>query len=160
MSLAWESVTFSCQRRPKAATLEWRSLVTFFCQEKKVTRRRHHKEEKSTPRRGAERPFSLMPRRCRGIRGDAPQGYLFRFAPLRGHLPLRKVYRESTQINIPRRSRGYLLYGRSPMLPATPHAALIRLAICIGCPPHTGINPSPFLSHIAVILNAYTFPSA
>ena len=64
------------------------------------------------------------------------------------------------KINIPRRSRGYLLYGRSPMLPATPHAALVRLAICIGCPPHTGINPSPFLSHIAVILNAYTFPSA
>ena len=31
-----------------------------------------------------------MPRRCRGIRGDAPQGYLFRFAPLRGHRPLRK----------------------------------------------------------------------
>ena len=30
-----------------------------------------------------------MPRRCRGIRGDAPQGYLFRFAPLRGHRPLR-----------------------------------------------------------------------
>ena len=56
--------------------------------------------------------------------------------------------------------RGYFLDGRSPMLPATPHAALVRLAICIGCPPHTGINPSPFLSHIAVILNAYTFPSA
>ena len=27
---------------------------------------------------------------CRGIRGDAPQGYLFRFAPLRGHRPLRR----------------------------------------------------------------------
>ena len=26
-------------------------------------------------------------------RGDAPQGYLFRFAPLRGHRPLRKVCR-------------------------------------------------------------------
>ena len=26
-------------------------------------------------------------------RGDAPQGYLFRFAPLRGHRPLRNVYR-------------------------------------------------------------------
>ena len=63
-------------------------------------------------------------------------------------------------INIPRPSRGYFLDGRSPMLPATPHAALVRLAICIGCPPHTGINPSSFLSHIAVILNAYTFPSA
>ena len=35
-----------------------------------------------------------MPRRCRDIRGDAPQGYLFRFAPLRGHRPVRKVYRE------------------------------------------------------------------
>ena len=34
-----------------------------------------------------------MPRQRRGIRGDAPQGYLFRFAPLRGHRPLRKVYR-------------------------------------------------------------------
>ena len=30
-----------------------------------------------------------MPRQRRGIRGDAPQGYLFRFAPLRGHCPLR-----------------------------------------------------------------------
>ena len=30
-----------------------------------------------------------MPRQRRGIRGDAPQGYLFRFAPLRGHRPLR-----------------------------------------------------------------------
>ena len=59
-------------------------------------------EGKSTPRRGAECPFRLMPRRCRGIslppalratslaeggfgvprlrarRGDAPQGYLLR----------------------------------------------------------------------------------
>ena len=34
-----------------------------------------------------------MPRQRRGIRGDAPQGYLFRFASLRGHRPLRKVYR-------------------------------------------------------------------
>ena len=31
--------------------------------------------------------------RLRARRGDAPQGYLFRFAPLRGHRPLRKVYR-------------------------------------------------------------------
>ena len=30
-----------------------------------------------------------MPRQRRGIRGDAPQGYLFRFAPMRGHRPLR-----------------------------------------------------------------------
>ena len=35
---------------------------------------------------------------CRGIRGDAPQGYLFRFAPLRGHRPLRTVYRKRMRI--------------------------------------------------------------
>ena len=38
-----------------------------------------------------------MPRRCRGIRGDAPQGYLFRFAPLRGHRPLRRGARGAVQ---------------------------------------------------------------
>ena len=43
------------------------------------------------------------------------------------------------------------------MLPATPHAALVRLAICIGPPTHTGISPSPFPSHIAAIPNIYTF---
>ena len=41
------------------------------------------------------------------------------------------------------------------MLPATPHAALVRLAICIGPPTHTGISPSPFPSHIAVIPDIY-----
>ena len=35
-------------------------------------------------------------------------------------------------INIPRPSRGYFLCGRSPMLPATPHAALVRSDICMG----------------------------
>ncbi len=60
----------------------------------------------------------------------------------------------------PRQSRGYFLFGRSPMLPATPHAALVRLAICIGRPIHTGISPSPFPSHIAAILNLYTFSFA
>ena len=60
-------------------------------------------------------------------------------------------------INIPRQSRGYFLCGRSPMLPATPHAALVRLAICIGPSTHTGISPSPFPSHIAAIPNIYTF---
>ena len=43
------------------------------------------------------------------------------------------------------------------MLPATPHAALVRLAICIGPSTHTGISPSPFPSHIAAIPNIYTF---
>ena len=61
------------------------------------------------------------------------------------------------KINIPRQSRGYFLCGRSPMLPATPHAALVRLAICIGPSTHTGISPSPFPSHIAAIPNIYTF---
>ena len=32
----------------------------------------------------------------------------------------------AAQINIPRPSRGYFLCGRSPALPATPHAALVR----------------------------------
>ena len=64
------------------------------------------------------------------------------------------------RINIPRPSRGYFLCGRSPMLPATPHAALVRLAICIGCPTHTGISPAPFHSYIAVIPNTYAFSSA
>ena len=41
------------------------------------------------------------------------------------------------------------------MLPATPHAALVRLAICIGPPTHTGISPSPFSPHIAAIPNIY-----
>ena len=36
------------------------------------------------------------------------------------------------QINIPRPIRGYFLDGRSPMLPATPHAALVRSDICMG----------------------------
>ena len=65
-----------------------------------------------------------------------------------------------TKINIPRPSRGYFLCGRSPMLPATPHAALVRLAICIGYPTHTGISPAPFHSYIAVIPNTYAFSSA
>ena len=65
--------------------------------------------------------------------------------------------RFSSAINIPRQSRGYFLCGRSPMLPATPHAALVRLAICIGPSTHTGISPSPFPSHIAAIPNIYTF---
>ena len=39
-----------------------------------------------------------MPRQRRGIRGDAPQGYLFRFAPLRGHRPLRTVCRKRMRI--------------------------------------------------------------
>ena len=64
------------------------------------------------------------------------------------------------EINIPRPSRGYFLDGRSPMLPATPHAALVRLAICIDCPTHTGISPAPFHSYIAVIPNTYAFSSA
>ena len=104
----------------------------YFLSGKKVTRRRH-----PAPGRGTPLPF--------GEESNPPEA---------------TKKKERKRINIPRRSRGYLLYGRSPMLPATPHAALVRLAICIGCPPHTGINPSPFLSHIAVILNAYTFPSA
>lgn len=61
------------------------------------------------------------------------------------------------QINIPRQSRRHFLCGRSPMLPATPHAALVRLAICIGPPTHTGISPSPFPSHVAAILNILHF---
>ena len=64
---------------------------------------------------------------------------------------------DTIEITIPRQSRGYFLCGRSPMLPATPHAALVRLAICIGPPTHTGISPSPFPSHIAAIPNIYTF---
>ena len=40
-----------------------------------------------------------------------------------------------SKINIPRPSRGYFLDGRSPMLPATPHAALVRSDICIGLLP-------------------------
>ena len=38
----------------------------------------------------------------------------------------------SLRINISRRSRGYFLCGQSPMLPATPHAALVRSDICMG----------------------------
>ena len=64
---------------------------------------------------------------------------------------------EAVKINIPRLCRGYFICGRSPMLPATPHAALVRLAICIGSPTHTGISPSPFSSHIAAIPNIYIF---
>ena len=67
---------------------------------------------------------------------------------------------EAPAINIPRPSRGYFLDGRSPMLPATPHATLVRLAICIGCPTHAGISPAPFHSYIAVIPNTYAFSSA
>ena len=67
----------------------------------------------------------LMPRRCRGIRGDVgiapyertrgamvkwtaggiPQGCLFRFAPLRGHRPLRKVYRGWVRLIYKRKRR-------------------------------------------------------
>ena len=43
---------------------------------------------------------------------------------------------------------------------ATPHATLVRLAICIGYPTHTGISPAPFHSYIAVIPNTYAFSSA
>ena len=77
------------------------------------------------PRAGARNvPFSLMLRRCRSIslppsrrcrdtslteggfgvprlrarRGDVPQGYLFRFAPLRGHRPLRNEQRGCVRI--------------------------------------------------------------
>ena len=39
------------------------------------------------------------------------------------------------QIMIPRQSRGYFLNGQSPMLPATPHAALVRSDICMGLLP-------------------------
>ena len=52
-----------------------------------------------TPLRGVRGGQSRPPLRMSnegavvGWRGDAPQGYLFRFAPLRGHRPLRKVYR-------------------------------------------------------------------
>ena len=38
----------------------------------------------------------------------------------------------SLRINISRRGRGYFLCGQSPMLPATPHAALVRSDICMG----------------------------
>ena len=38
----------------------------------------------------------------------------------------------SRRINISRRSRGYFLCEQSPMLPATPHAALVRSDICMG----------------------------
>ena len=48
------------------------------------------------PRAGARNALFVMPWHCRGIRGDAPQGYLFHFAPLRGHRPLRKVYRSAS----------------------------------------------------------------
>ena len=52
-----------------------------------------------TPLRGVRGGQSRPPLRMSnegavvGWRGDAPQGCLFRFAPLRGHRPLRKVYR-------------------------------------------------------------------
>ena len=39
------------------------------------------------------------------------------------------------KIMIPRQSRGYFLNGQSPMLPATPHAALVRSDICMGLLP-------------------------
>ena len=41
---------------------------------------------------GAEpRPYARLPKaHASYVRGDAPQGYLFRFASLRGHRPLRK----------------------------------------------------------------------
>ena len=42
---------------------------------------------------------------CGGIRGDAPQGCLFRFAPLRGHRPLRKVYRGWVRLICKRKRR-------------------------------------------------------
>ena len=38
----------------------------------------------------------------------------------------------SRRINISRRSRGDFLCGQRPMLPATPHAALVRSDICMG----------------------------
>ena len=43
-------------------------------------------------------------------RGDAPQGYLFRFAPLRGHRPLRNVYR-----GVPR--SGHIFFLMAEMAP-------------------------------------------
>ena len=50
------------------------------------------------------------------------------------HLP----YLQANQI-FPDFARRYLLYVRSPMLPVTPHAVLVRLTTCIGRP----------ISHIA-----------
>ena len=49
---------------------------------------------------------------------------------LAGELSLQALHKRA--INIPRPSRGYFLDGRSPMLPATPHAALVRSDICMG----------------------------
>ena len=60
-----------------------------------------------------------MPRRCRGIRGDAPQGYLFRFAPLRGHRPLRTAYRNPMRhIRANRPVRPYIRLPYLRLIPA------------------------------------------
>ena len=78
------------------------------------------------------------------------------------HLDSKSVTRDLLFLIIPQeispgKAGGYFLCGRSPMLPAMSHAALVWLAICIGRPTHTGISPSPFPSHIAAIPNIYTF---
>ena len=64
-----------------------------------------------TPLRGVRGGQSRPPLRMSnegavvGWRGDAPQGYLFRFAPLRGHRPLRKVYRGWVRLIYKRKRR-------------------------------------------------------
>ena len=62
--------------------------------------------------------------------------------------------------NTPGKAGGISYAGKALWILATPHTALVRLAICIGPPTHTGISPSPFLSHIAAIPNIYTFSFA
>ena len=64
-----------------------------------------------TPLRGVRGGQSRPPLRMGnegavvGWRGDAPQGCLFRFAPLRGHRPLRKVYRGWVRLICKRKRR-------------------------------------------------------
>ena len=45
----------------------------------------------------------------RGVRGDAPQGYLFRFAPLRGHRPLRTSNEGAARQRLSHRHEAHLL---------------------------------------------------
>ena len=96
--------------------LEWRFwlLLPLLA---KVTRRRQI----------AELPSFIKERKV--SRGRQNKAYISGGVEPRPYTPsISIIYK----INIPRQSRGYLFCGRSPMLPATPHAALVRSDICMG----------------------------
>ena len=116
------------QRPSRALFLVWATVYYLFCTNQAFKLRRIHS---IFVHYVSKRLSTLFPTPERGV----PPRLSPHQKKARDSLRCPVPFSLFAQINIPRPSRGYFLDGRSPMFPATPHAALVRSDICIGLLP-------------------------